>query len=146
MEGNFMTIINLRNIYPQIYKKDYFIDVSDEIIAFLKADKCKDNAYKRRTYRYYAYYSLDRGDNIEFEALDMALSLADICEQKEQTYQLYAAFNTLSPKQAKRIYAYFFLEMSMNEIARAEGVKKSQITRSIFNGLTKMKKYLQEFL
>ena len=63
-----MTIINLRDYYP-FYTSDNFIDVPDEVYELLKEFDRKEAAYRLRTYRHKAYYSLDRNDGIEHEAL-----------------------------------------------------------------------------
>jgi len=59
---------------------------------------------------------------------------------------LYAAINSLPEKQAKRVYAYFFLDMSKAQIASIEGVNKSQISRSIDQALKNIKKFLKRYL
>jgi RNA polymerase sigma-70 factor (ECF subfamily) len=58
---------------------------------------------------------------------------------------LYAAINSLPDKQAKRIYAYFFMDMSKTQIARIEGVNKSQVFRSIDKALKNIEKFLRSF-
>jgi RNA polymerase sigma-70 factor (ECF subfamily) len=49
----------------------------------------------------------------------------------------------LPDKQAKRIYAYFFLGMSKAAIAKAEGVRESTIWESIERGLRNIEKFLK---
>lgn len=68
-----MTTINLRDYYP-FYTHDYFIDVPDEVAELFKEFDRKEAAYRLRTYRHKAYYSLDRNDGIEHEALFVSLS------------------------------------------------------------------------
>lgn len=60
--------------------------------------------------------------------------------------QIYAAIAELPEKQAKRIYAHFYLGMSMTEIARAEGVTKARISQSIKYGLHNLSKKLKNFM
>jgi RNA polymerase sigma-70 factor (ECF subfamily) len=66
-----------------------------------------------------------------------------VYERKVTMEQLHAAIATLPDKQAKRLTAYYFLGMSKTEIARAENVNKSQITRSINRALATLEKYLK---
>ena len=54
-----MKKINLRELYPLYYKKDYYIEVSDEVAAQLEQADRNDEAYRIRTLRHKAYYSLD---------------------------------------------------------------------------------------
>ncbi|MFA9465699.1 MAG: sigma factor-like helix-turn-helix DNA-binding protein [Velocimicrobium sp.] len=70
----------------------------------------------------------------------------EIYERKLTNEQLHTAIETLPDKQAKRIYAHYFLSMSVTAIAKAEGVNKSQITRSINQGLLHLEKYLKNIL
>ena len=59
-----MKTINLRDYYP-IYTSDRFIDVPLEVAEMLDSFKLLEAAYKLRTYRNKAYFSLDRNDGIE---------------------------------------------------------------------------------
>lgn len=137
-----MKTINIREYYP-FYTSDHFINVPDEIAAILRDFKRWEAANRLRTYRNRAYYSLDRGDGLENDILFVSLSPCEIYERKMTVEQLYAAIASLSDKQAKRIYAHYFLGLSKVEIARAEGVNKSQITRSISKALRSIEAFLK---
>ena len=54
-----MAIINLRDFYPY-YTADSFIEVPDEVAEAMAEFDRKEAAYRLRTYRHKAYYSLDR--------------------------------------------------------------------------------------
>ncbi len=141
-EENQMTRINLRDYYP-FYTSDCFIDVPDEVAALLRGLERQEAAYRLRTYRHKAYFSLDRGDGIEHDILFVSLSPCEIYQRKVTNQQLHAAIASLPNKQAKRVYAYYFLGMSKTAIANAEGVNKSQITRSINKALKSMEVFLK---
>ena len=49
----------------------------------------------------------------------------------------------LQKSQAKRIYAHFYLDMSVTEIVITEGVSKSRISESINYGLKNLSKKLK---
>ncbi|MFA0814506.1 MAG: RNA polymerase sigma factor [Anaerofustis sp.] len=115
-------------------------------IAMLLADARYEATYQRRRYWNKAHYSLDRGDGIEHDALFVSVSPCEIYERKVTYEQLYAAIASLPDKQAKRIYAHYFLGMSKGAIAKAEGVNKSQITRSIQAALTRIETFLKKVL
>ena len=68
-----MAIINLRDYYP-FYASDCFMEVSDEVAEMFKEFDRREAAYRLRTYRHKAYYSLDRDDGLEHEAVFVALS------------------------------------------------------------------------
>ena len=64
-------------------------------------------------------------------------------EQAEEQDALYLALDQLPPVQARRVYVRFILGRSVTAIARAEGVNKSQITRSIELGLKNLRDILK---
>ena len=138
-----MQKINLRDLYPDIYKTDIFLEVlevTDEVQAVFLADKRADAAYERQMYRYKAYYSLDHDNGIENAVINRPLTPEEILEDKQVREQLYAAVMALPDKQAKRIYARFYLGMTPTEIAKAEGVDVSRVRDSIRRGLKHLAK------
>ena len=140
-----MTEINLREQYPEIYKIDTIITVPDEVAALMREYDRKEAAYRRRTYYHHAQYSLDRGDGIEYEAVFLSVSPEEIYERKVTMEQLHAAIASLPDKQAKRIYARYFLNLDVEAIARSEGVSTTAVKYSIQHGLRNMEKYLKKF-
>ena len=74
-----MAIINLRDYYP-FYTSDCFMEVSEEVAEMFKEFDRKEAAYRLRTYRHKAYYSLDRDDGLEHEAVFVALSPHELYE------------------------------------------------------------------
>ena len=73
----------------------------------------------------------------------MSLSPCEIYERKVTVEQLHAAITALPDKQARRIYAYYFLGMSKAEIARAEGVAVNAVKDAISRGLKNLEKILK---
>lgn len=140
-----MKRINLRDYYP-FYQSDFFVEVADEIASSLKCFKLSENAYKLRTYRHKAYYSLDRGDGIEQEIVFISFSPQEIYERRVTNHELYTAINSLPEKQAKRVYAHFFLGISKTAIAKADGIRESAVRESIERGLKNIEKFLKNFL
>ena len=66
-----MAIINLRDYYP-FYTSDCFMEVSEEVAEMFKEFDRKEAAYRLRTYRHKAYYSLDRDDGpVSYTHLDV---------------------------------------------------------------------------
>ena len=137
-----MKRINLRDYYP-FYKSDYFIEVTNEVLEQFKQLNLKEHADFERRRVYKAYYSLDADDDIENEIVLLVLSPEKIYEHKMSKQELYAAINSLPEKQAKRIYAHFFLDMSKAEIARIEGVSKPAVTQSIEQALKNMENFFK---
>lgn len=137
-----MKTINLREYYPDFYKEDTMTEISEEVLEILKESKRADAAYERRRYRYKAYFSLDCNDGIENEICVMTPSSEAIYIKKRYIEEIHRAIATLPEKQARRIYARFFLGMSVTEIAAKEGVAKSRISESIQKALRQLKKIL----
>lgn len=141
-----MTKINLREYYPDFYTTDCIIEVPDEVAALMDSYEHAEAAYYLRRYRHKAYYSLDRGDGIEHSILFVSLSPYEIYERKVTVQQLHAAIAALPDKQAKRIYAHYFLGMRKSAIAKSEGVNESAVRDSIDRGLRNIEKFLKNYL
>ena len=77
-----MQKINLRELYPDVYKTDVFVDVAEEVLAAIRGQEKDDAAYERRKFRYKAHYSLNREDGIENDALNRPLTPEEVLEQK----------------------------------------------------------------
>ena len=138
-----MKKINLRDLYP-FYKSDFFIEIADEVAELIKQIDHKEHADYERIRVHKAYYSLDAGNGIEKDIVLLVLSPEEIYERKLSKQELYAAINSLPEKQAKRIYAHFFLGMSKAKIARIEGVSKPAVGHSIEQGLKGIEKFLKK--
>ena len=137
-----MPEINLRDLYPDQYKKDCFIEVTDAVADVFAESKRSEDATKRKKYRYHAQYSLDQGDGIESAVLNNSPSIEELLEQFETNQAIAEAFKTLTPVQARRIYARFVLKKTVAEIAKSEGTNWNTVKKSIYTGLHKIEKHL----
>lgn len=50
-----MQKINLRDLYPDTYKTDVFVDVAEEVLAAIRGQEQGDAAYERRKFRHKAH-------------------------------------------------------------------------------------------
>ena len=137
-----MQKVNLRDLYPDTYKTDVFVDVTEEVLATIRGQEQDDAAYERRKFRYKAYYSLNRGDGIENDAINQPPTPEEILEQKQLKEEVYAALMELPAIQARRIYARFYLGMRVSAIARIEGADRRRVWDSIRRGLKKLARLL----
>ena len=128
-----MKKINLRELYPDVYTTDFFVDVTEEVMETIRAAERAEAAYERKMYRYKAQYSLDCENGIENAVLLKPQTPEMLLEEKQ--------FQKLPEKQAKRIYARYYLGMTVNEIAEVEGVDPSRVRDSIRRGLKQLGKY-----
>ena len=133
-----MTTINLRDFYPWC-KKDMFVEITDEMLEAMKAADRQESAYKRRTYRYKAHYTLDIGDGIENECVIKPETPEEIYIREEATRELFAAIGQLTEIQQRRLIAYYFEGMNFRQIAEMEGVNHGSVTQSVKAALKKLK-------
>ena len=138
-----MKRINLKDIYP-LYTEDCFATVDDVVADTFDEFRKQEQSLERKVYRHRANYSLDRNDGIENSMLRQPQSQYETYERKQFNERLYLAILKLPKKQAKRIYAHFFLGMSMTDIAEAEGVSKMTVSESIKGGLINLRELLDQ--
>ena len=60
-----MKKVNLRDLYPNVYKNDHFVEVTEDVLETIRAAERAEAAYDRRMYRYKAHYSLDCDNGIQ---------------------------------------------------------------------------------
>ena len=133
-----MKEINRRELYPDIYSADIFVEVTDEVWAAIQTSQRVEATYERQKFRYKAYYSLDHGDGIEGCLLVQPLAPENIIENKWLYIELQNAIRTLPPAQRRRIYARFYLGRTIAEIARKERVDQRRVGKSIQCGLERL--------
>ena len=97
-------------------------------------------------YNYKAHYFLDCDNGIEKAIVQHPPTPEEILEDKQLRDQLYAAVMELPDKQAKRIYAYYFLGLTESAIAKSEGVSVASVSESIQRGLRNMETFLKNRL
>lgn len=134
-----MKKINLKAYYAHI-TEDIYLDIPDEVFNIFEEYRKAEQAYQSRIRYHKAYYSLNRDDGIEHSALFVSLSPDEIYERKLTREQLHAAIATLPDKQAKRIYAHYFLGMSKAAITKAEGVSEAAVRIGIEKALMNLEK------
>lgn len=139
-----MKKIKLKEQYPWYTDEDY-IEVSDEIAEAIKQFS-KDEHRQNEKIRYHrAFYSLDAEDGIENHILFVSASPQELYERKLTQAEVYAAIHQLPEKQAKRIYAHYFQDMTISQIAKIEKVDEGAVRRSIIRGLHRIEKILKNF-
>ena len=138
-----MTIINLKDFYFW-YTHDEYIEVSDEVAAVLWGDVRCEAAFAERVRYHKAYYSLDHNEGLGYAVCLHEPTPHELLERMERFCHLWNALNSLPEVQGRRVDAHLILGMSYREIARAEGVDKSAVRRSVCSGIAQMRKYLQK--
>ena len=139
-----MTTINLKDHYPW-YTEDTFMEVPDEIAAFLDEDRRLQINYAQYIRDNKAFYSLDAGDGIEAEALNLPEQPDEVLERMELERLLQEALAQLTETQRRRLLASVLNDESNQRIAKRESVDESAVRRSIQRGLASLKKILKKF-
>lgn len=139
-----MTTINLRELYPW-YTEDAFIEVSDEVAAFLEEDKRLQINYAQYIRDNRAFYSLDAGDGIEADALVKPEQPDAALERMELERLLKEGLAQLTETQRRRLLASVLDKMTAVEIAAAESVSKASVGESINRAIVRLEKILREF-
>ena len=139
-----MTTINLRELYPW-YTEDAFIEVSDEVAAFLEEDKRLQINYAQYIRDNRAFYSLDAGDGIEAEALNLPEQPDEALERMELERLLKEGLAQLTETQRRRLLASVLDKMTAVEIAAAESVSKASVGESINRAIVRLEKILKDF-
>ena len=103
--------------------------------------ECIEAACDRKMSSFKVIDSLNCDNGIENAILMKPQTPEMLLEEKQLREQLYAAVMALPEKQAKRIYARYYLGMRVGEIAAAEGVDPSRVRDSIRRGLKQLAKY-----
>ena len=147
-----MQTVNLKKYYYPLFTKDTFVEVSDEVAEALLLMHREGNNRIRKMYYHKAYFSLDREDGIENDALcGFEKSPEEILmEQEEERFflltleRLEEALSYLTPTQARRIRARYLSGMAIQEIVASEGVSVSVVSESIRSGLKKLRTYFDK--
>lgn len=112
-----MKKVNLRDLYPDVYKTDHFVEVTEDVLETIRDSERAEAASDRRMYRYKAHYSLDCENGIENAVLLKPQTPEIVLEEKQFQEQVYAAVMRLPEKQAKRIYETRFLAVGKTDIS-----------------------------
>ena len=139
-----MTTINLRELYPW-YTEDTFIEVSDEVAAFLEEDKRLQINYAQYIRDNKAFYSLDADDGIEAEALNLPEQPDAALERMELERLLKEGLAQLTETQRRRLLVSVLDKMTAVEIAAAESVSKASVGESINRAIVRLEKILKDF-
>ena len=137
-----MKFIDLRKEYPHLDSTYSEYPVSYKIDAVFEEYRLAEQALEKRRTRNGDVVSLDSDPGIEAHIADHQPGPEDETLKHIQNEALYKALRSIPRKQAERIYAYYFMDMTLDEIAEAEGVYKSAVRKSIMLGKQKLKELL----
>lgn len=140
-----MKKIILRTEYPW-YNGDDYIEVSDEIAELFIQFKRNEKTHTEKLRYHKAFYSLDEDNGTSKSILFVSESPDELYEKKLTNEELYKAISLLPELQAKRIYALYFQDLTMTQIAEIEGVSHEAVRKSVEKSLTNLEKILKKGL
>ena len=139
-----MTTINLKDHYPW-YTEDTFMEVPEEVAAFLDEDRRLQINYAQYIRDNKAFYSLDAGDGIEADALVNPEQPDAALERMELERTMREALAQLTPTQKRRLLAHVIDGTSQSQIAAKENTTQPAVYKSIRKGISFLKKTLRNF-
>lgn len=138
-----MFLINLKDYYPEIYTEDEFLWVSKDVYKVCcQFDTDKKTAW-RNARRRPKNIPLEDDNALEIHLATSPVPLFELVQMNLTSEALHEAISTLSKKQSRRIYKYYFLGYSKTEIAKMENVNESTVRESLTQALSKLKKLLK---
>ena len=140
-----MKKVNLRDLYPDVYKNDHFVEVTEDVLETIQSAERAEAAYDRRMYRYKAYYSLDCDNGIENAILMKPQTPEMLLEEKQLREQLYAAVMALPEKQAKRIYK-LMLQVSIYMQQQKAELAALELEKALFKEITRVQMLLTKLI
>ena len=138
-----MKYIDLRREYPHLDSTYSEYPVSYEINAMFEQYRLADQALEKRRSRNGDVVSLDSEPGVEAHILERVPGPEEEVMRHIQNEELYKAMRSIPRKQADRIYAYYFMEMTLEEIAAADGTSIQAAYYSIQVGKKNLKKILE---
>lgn len=135
-----MNRVNLRDLYPDAYEDDEYVDVSDDVYDALCESERKEAAIARHKRRHEILCE------VPSKYVDAA-SEATLDEQiilREQSRKLNAAIDSLPAKQADRLRSHFGLGLSIREIAEQESVRESAVYNCLQRSIKNLRRKFYE--
>lgn len=139
-----MKYIDLRKEYPHLDSTYSEYPVSCKIDAMFEQYRLADQAREKRRSRNGDVVSLDSEPGVEAYILERVLGPEEETIEHIRNEELYKALRSIPRKQADRIYAYYFMDMTLEEISCAEGVSKVAVRKSIELGKKNLRKLLSK--
>ena len=139
-----MKFIDLRKEYPHLDSTYSEYPVSYKIDAMFEQCRLADQALEKRRSRNGDVVSLDSEPGVEAHILEQVPGPEEETMRHIQNEELYKAMRSIPRKQADRIYAYYFMDMTLEEIAAADGTSVQAVYDSIHAGKKNLKKILEK--
>ena len=140
-------------VYPeQANKYSPFVKVEASFMSVRQAYIQNEDKFRKRARRTQDIFDFDeRTAMFHRELICQGFGVAEedeeLSQHKLETEKLlYQALKVLTKRQKKRLYGYFFLQLSTREIAKKEKVSHQAIEQSIEASIKKLRKILKNTL
>ena len=138
-----MKTINLRSEYPELYHRDVFVEVADEVADLLDRLHRESETQARKDRRYgIDVVCIEEDDEINVSTYPSPYQEYVL---HERLAVLYRAVFSLPLEQRRRVWLYYIAGVSQTDIAIAEGVSQPCIYKSISRSLFQLRKILKIF-
>lgn len=139
-----MKYIDLRKEYPNLDFTYSEYPVSYKIDTMFEQCRLAEQALEKRRSRHGDVISLESEPWVEAHILEQVPGPEEEAMRHIQNEELYKALRSIPRKQAERIYAYYFMDMTLEEISCADGVSKAAVHKSIELGKKHLRKLLSK--
>ena len=137
-----MKYIDLRREYPHLVSTYSEYPVSYKIDAMFEQCRLAEQALEKRKSRNGDVISLENEPWVEAHILEQVPGPEEKTMEHIRNEELYRALRLIPRKQAERIYAYYFMDMTLEEISCVDGVSKAAVHKSIELGKKNLRKLL----
>ncbi len=142
---NQYTLLTENNTYYVIFKDSKNIvkkiKVNGDIFEEFNKYELDDISQMHKFERHIEHFELTE-ETLYFKTLKKETDILDLIIKEEQLKRLYNAISNLSNLQKKRIILYYFLENTLDEIARQENCSIHSVFVSIERAKDKIKKFM----
>ena len=135
--------IKMNEFYPDYTGKEEFVEVSLAVYDYLMAEKLRAKRNDIQDYRYVSGCEFNEIMMAEINGI-YAESAEEAVFKSDRERKLYAAIAGLPQTLRRRIYLYYFGELTLWEIARLDKVSASAVGQSLKTALKLLRGYMTE--
>ena len=128
--------------FVDIDDKRINVEVSKDVFDAFEQFELEDLSHSNEVTNHYEHSDLLESTLMR-RSNEVSISLEDAILEKMKIEELHRAIASLTIKQKRRVYLYFFEGLSYQKIANKEGIRIQSINDSIVQSLKKIKKFLE---
>ena len=133
--------IKMNEFYPDYRGKEEYVEVSLAVYDYLMAEKLRAKRNDIQDYRYISGCEFDEIMMAEINGI-YAESAEEAADRSDRERRLYSAIAALPQTLRRRIYLYYFGELTLTEIGKIEKVSASAIRQSLQTALRLLRGYM----